>query len=187
MKRPYIGWLVVIAAAGLGLLVVALSPKSRHAETAKERVERIAKQALAQGPAPDPGQGRVTGNLERALRLDLPVVAIFTEHKHEHIGRPEQLERARRERAEHQALAKLAADYNGTLAVVEVSPARAPASVVRSKVTVFPTTIIFGADNRELWRQEGRLDLAAVRARLKALRVRPGRAPAAPSRPRTQT
>jgi hypothetical protein len=158
---------------GLGLLVIALSPKWEHATTPAEQMQETAKQSLAKGPPPEPGQGKVTVNLSRAMRLHLPIIAIFTQHVHEHKGGPEQLEHHARERAEHQALAKLAADYKGVAAVVEVSTNASPASVVRAKVMTFPTTIIYGADRRELWRREGEVEMAQIRAQLAALGIKP--------------
>jgi len=174
VKRVYVGWIVILVLLGLALLAVALTPRWQHTTTPNEQLEQAAKQLLARGAPPEPGQGKLTSNLSRAMRLHMRVIAIFARHEHEHIGGPEQLKRRAQEQAEHQALAKLAADYNGVAAVVEVSASASPGSVIRAKVTTFPTTIIYGADRRELWRHEGEVEMAQVRAQLAALGIKPG-------------
>jgi len=184
VKSTYIGWIVIVALIAAGLLAIAVSPKWRHAPSTSERLMESAKRLMAQGPPAEPGEGKVTANLSRAMRLHLPIVAIFTQHVHEHIGGPEHMRRAAEERAEHEMFAKLAADYKGAVAVVEVSANASPASVVRSKVTIFPAAIIYGADHRELWRHEGEVKMDQIRVKLAALNIlpRPQTPPAAPSR-----
>lgn len=173
MKSVYRGWIVIIAAVVLGLLVVALSPKWRHAETVGERMQQSAEQSLERGLPPGPGEGRVTSNLPMAMRLHLPILAVFNRHMQEHLGGPEQVQRQAQEKAEHQMFANIAADYKGVLAVVEVTASSSPASIVRAKVTSFPTQIIYRADQRELWRHEGEVTEKQLRAKLSALKIQP--------------
>jgi hypothetical protein len=178
VKRIYTGWIVVLVMVIAGFVVAALSPKWQQQNTIRAQLEQAAKEAMKQGPPADPGQGQVTFNLSRAMRFKVPIVAVFTLHQHEHLGGPEQFKRADEEKAEHQALNDLAANYNGTAAIVEVRAESAPASVVRSKVRIFPTVIIYaaggGEQRRELWRNEGSFTVEQIRRELAALGIRPG-------------
>jgi len=177
VKRVYVGWIVVLALVAAGFVVAALSPKWQQGQTTRGQLEAAGKAAMKQGLPADPGEGQLTWNLSRAMRFELPIVAVFVQHQHEHLGGPEQLRRADAEKAEHKALNDLAAAYSGALAVVEVSGNAAPASVVRSKVKAFPTVIIYGGgvseQHRELWRQESPFEMERIRRELAALNIHP--------------
>lgn len=173
MKRMYLGWIIVLGLLIVGLIAIALSPKWRGDATTR-RMEEIAAKSMAQGPPADPGQGKVTSNLERAKRFDMPIVAIFTQQKEEEAGsEPQQVTRRKQEAAKYEAITKLAAEYDQTAAIVRVAAQNAPASVVRAKVTTFPTVIIYGPDHRELWREEGKeLTAAQIRAEMVKLGIK---------------
>jgi hypothetical protein len=176
VKRMYLGWIIILALVVVGMIAVVLSPKWRG-DPMKLRLEQQAKKAMAEGPPAEPGQGQLTGNLERAKRYDMPIVAIFSEHKHEHLSEPEQVREHEEDRARHEALNKLAAQYDQVAAILEVQAANAPASVVRAGVTEFPTTIIYGADHNVLWRGDGKeLTADQIRAELAKLGIKPRQA-----------
>ena len=179
MKCIYIGWVVVAVLGGVGLLVMALGPEGRRPGAEEQQLADVAKKMMERGPAPEPGEGRVTVNLSRAMRMRLPIAAVFpAPDEHAHGGGAEQLQAETQEQARHLALMKLAVDYNGAAAIVVVNPQSSPASVVREKVTPgIPTIIIYGGgpDHRELWRQEGEVGIAQVRAQMVKLGIKPPR------------
>jgi len=175
VKRIYLGWIVVLGLLVVGMIVIALSPKWRGS-AATRHLEEVAAESMAQGPPADPGQGKVTSNLERAKRFDMPVVAIFTQAEagHHEASEPEQVRHKEEEEAKHKALAQLAAEYDQVAAVVRVAAENAPASVVRAKIKSFPGVVIYGADHRELWREEGKeLTAAQIRAEMLKLGIKP--------------
>lgn len=196
MKRIYIGWLVVLAIVSVSLLAVKLTPQWRRASTPEQQMAARAEQLAQQGPPPEPGQGKVTGNLPRAMRLDMPILAFFNRHMHEHVGGPEQMKRQEEEMAQHEMFAELAAEYAGVMAVMELTQEAAPASVVRRNIESFPTVLIYGAERRdlpprgeaasrpgdmivrgadhpELWRYEGNATEEQIRAKLAELNIKP--------------
>jgi len=190
VKPSHFGWILVFGLLAIGLVAVALSPKWQRPATAEEQLKERAKEALKQPPAPEPGEGKVTNNLSRAMRLKTPIVAVFSVHEHTEMGGPERLALAAREKAERAAYRKLAADYDGVLSVVTVNASSAPACVVRAKVKG-STTIIYGEakdarpaaspgpppDRPELWRQQGEVSVSEIRAKLAALNIRPTKQP----------
>lgn len=187
MKRLYVGWIVVIMLIAVGLLVAALTSEERKPDRLQQNLEQLSKQALAKEPAeePEPGEGKVTQNLPRALRLHLPVVACFVvpqeEDEHEHGAAAEQ--RHAQEQAKQQAKLKaelamlegIAADYKGVVAVVLLVPQSSPATFARRHIDFMKerTTIILSADNRELWRHEGPITGQQIRAELAQLAIKP--------------
>jgi hypothetical protein len=179
VKRIYLGW-IAIGALVVVSLVLAASSRSRGPTGAiDDKLAQYSQQALAREPAAEPGDGKVTLNLSRALRLALPVLGYFAYHPRpdKHEEDPAKLAQARqdqaREWAERDMLAHLAADYKGALSVVLVTPETAPASIVRQKVAKFPTTIIFDDDNQELWRHEGDVTGAQIRRELVRVKIEP--------------
>jgi len=176
VKRMHLGWIVVLGLLVVGMIVIALSPKWRGSARTRH-LEEVAAKSMAQGPPADPGQGKLTGNLERAKRFDMPIVAIFTQQTEEHehgASEPEMLRRKKEAAAKHEALTQLAAEYDQVAAIVRVAAESAPASVVRAKVTTFPSVIIYGADHRERWREEGKeLTAAQIRAEMLKLGIKP--------------
>jgi len=187
VKRLYIGWIAVIVLVAVVLLVAALTPGRHKADNSQQELEKLSKQALAKEPPEElePGEGKVTGNLPRALRFDLPVAAYFVvpkqEDEHESGAEAEQrhaqelAKQQAKEKAEFAMLASIAADYEGVVAVVRLVPESSPASFLRSRVdfTTDRTTIIFSADNRELWRHQGRITGQEARAELAKLGIKP--------------
>jgi hypothetical protein len=189
LKPSHFGWLLVLGLLIIGLVAVALSPKWSKPATAQQRIIDIAKEALKQPPAPEPGEGKVTNNLSRAMRLKMPILAIFSAHQHVEMSGPDRLALAAREKAERAAYRKLAADYNGVLSVITVSVGAAPATAVRAKVRG-PAVIVYGEaketpaavspgpppEHPELWRQDGELSVSEIRAKLAALNIKPKKA-----------
>lgn len=189
MKRLYIGWIVVIILIAVGLLVAALTSQERKPDSSQQELEQLSKEALAKEPAeePEPGEGKVTQNLPRALRFHLPMVAYFVtppqEDEHAHGAAAE--ERHAQEQAKQQAKLKaelamlegIAADYKGVVAVVWLAPESSPATFVRRHIDLGKdrTTIILSADNRELWRCEGPITGEQIRAELAKLAIKPAK------------
>jgi len=175
----YLGWIAIGALVVVSLVLAASSRHRGPTSAVDEQVAGYSQQALGQEPAAEPGDGKVTLNLSRALRLALPVLGYFAYHPRpdEHEEDPAKLAQARQdqaqERAERDMLAQLAADYRGALSVVLVTPMTTPASIARHKVAKFPTTIIFDADNQELWRHEGDVTGAQIRRELVRVKIEP--------------
>jgi hypothetical protein len=189
VKPGLFGWILIFGLLVIGFVGVALSPRWQRPATAEERLKQNAKVALKQPPAPEPGEGKVTNNLSRAMRFQMPIVAMFTAHEHTHMSGPDRLALDAREKAEHAAHQKLAADYAGVLSVVEVNATNAPASAARAKVTHFPATIIYGEgkapvvtsapepppSRAELWRWQGEVSVQEIRGKLAALGIKPAK------------
>ncbi len=172
VKRPYIGWLVVLGLACAGLLAVALTPVWRHANPIEEQLALLERAQAVTGPPPEPAQGKVSHNLPRALRLQVPVVAYFCEEWQRRVEHAQHTQdpalaaahatmlKAQAEQdAQRSMLTTLAADYRGVLAVVAITPEWGPATFRRSRVGQgrMPATIIYSPADREVWRHQGRV------------------------------